>query len=118
MTRIRHGLIHLLTLAMILLPVQALYAQTDMQVPSPDHVCEHMQMEQSDSAGAMSCCEQDTEHCNQNCRDCFHSQSINALASVLSTEIDSPELHYLLPLHRTPDGLPPGGQFRPPRNLI
>lgn len=116
MTRIRHGLVHLLTLAMLLLPVQALYAQTEMQVPSPNHACEHMQ--QAESPQAMSCCEQDADHCNQNCRDCLHYQSINAIASVLNTEIGTPELHYSLPLHRAPDGLSPTGQFRPPRNLI
>lgn len=118
MTRLRHGLVHLLTLAMLLLPVQALYAQTEMQVPSPNHTCEHMQMEQADSSPAVTCCEQNADHCNQNCRDCFHCQSINAVASVLSTAIDTPELHCSHPLHETPNGLPPTGQFRPPRNLI
>jgi len=118
MTRTRHGLVHLLTLAMLLLPVQALYAQTEMQVPSPNHACEHMQMEQADASRTMSCCEQGVDHCNQNCRDCFHCQSINAVASVLNSEIDTPDLYYSLPLYGTPDGLPPTGQFRPPRNLI
>ncbi|TDY04234.1 hypothetical protein [Thiohalophilus thiocyanatoxydans] len=118
MTRTRHGLVHLLTLAMLLLPVQALYAQTEMQAPSPNHTCEHMQMEQADSSQAGTCCEQDTDRCNQNCRDCFQCQSINAIASVLNTEINNPESDYSLPLYGTPDGLPPTGQFRPPRNLI
>ncbi|MFO8024382.1 hypothetical protein [Thiohalophilus sp.] len=118
MTRLRYGLVHLLTLAMLLLPVQALYAQTEMQVPSPNQVCEHMSLEQTDSSQGMNCCKQDADHCNQNCRDCFHSQSLNAIASVLNIEIDTPELHYSLPLHVTPDGLTLAGQFRPPRNLI
>ncbi len=116
MTQLRHGLVHLLTLAMLSLPVQALYAQTEMQVPSPNHACEHMQ--QANDTGAMSCCEQDADHCNQNCRDCFHCQSINAMAAMLNAEVDTPDLHYSLPLHGTPGGLPPTGQFRPPRNLI
>jgi len=103
---------------MLLLPVQALYAQTEMQVPAPTHTCEHMQMEEMDASGTMACCEQDADHCNQNCRDCFHCQSISAVTSVLTAEIDTPDLHYSLPLHGTPDGLPPTSQFRPPRNLI
>ena len=110
---------HLLMLAMILLPWQALYAQTDMLVPSMNHKCEHAQMQQVEQAQhEMTCCEQDAGHCNQNCRDCFHCQSISAIITALALDIDQPYSSYSLPLHETHSGLPSAGQFRPPRTLV
>lgn len=112
----------LLLLAMVLLPVQALYAQTEMLVPSANHECEHTGMQHAgstvDETQLMSCCDQEASHCNQNCRDCFHTQSINALAGTPVLQIDQPCSYDLLPAQETHSGLPPAGQFRPPRNLV
>lgn len=115
-------MIWLLLLAMVLLPAQALYAQTDMLAPSASHACEHTRMQHTgpavDGAQLMSCCDQEADRCNQNCRDCFHTQSINAIAGTLVLQINQPCSHYLLPSQDIHSGLSPAGQFRPPRILI
>lgn len=111
-------MIYLLMLAMLILPWQALYAQTEMMAPAQKHDCHHAQQQQAEHMQHdMACCE-DTSHCNSNCLECYHCQSISAVVSVLNLVLQEPYSGYSLPLHETSSGLAPAPQYRPPRTLV
>lgn len=112
-------MVHLLMLAMLLLPWQALSAQTEMLLPSTDHKCQHAEPQlDGHEQHVMSCCDKQANHCNQNCHDCFHCQSITAVLAVMNLDIEYPYPYYSFSSHETHSGLPPNGQFRPPRSLV
>lgn len=124
MTTGKQWLVHLLMLAILVLPGQSLFAQTEMASSTQNHECphmqkQHMQMSQhQDDQQAMDCCDQDAGHCNAGCGDCFHCPSFSAVITDLQLDISQSYLSFLLPLHEMVSGLPPAAQFRPPRTLI
>ncbi|MGD8408432.1 MAG: hypothetical protein PVG13_07575 [Thiohalophilus sp.] len=116
MSRHKPGLVHLLMLALLVMPWQSLYAQTQMQTSIQPDKCQHEKMQPMDSDHqAMTCCDQDSNHCDQSCRDCFHCQTLNAVAMDLNLEFDSQYSQYYLPHLPIYSGLPPASQYRPPR---
>jgi len=124
MTMGKQWLVHLLMLAMLVLPWQSLSAQTEMAAPSQKHECLHMQKQHmpmsqyQDDQQAMDCCDPDVGHCNAGCGDCFHCPSFSAVMTDLQLDIEQSYLGFLLPLHEMVSGLPPAARFRPPRTLV
>ncbi len=109
-----------LLLALVVMPVRALYAQSEMPlVAEKSHVCHQMEKQLQDSSQhAMQCCQQDDMQCNQTCSDCFHCSGITAILSLPHLLIDKSGRGYTLPAGDSYTSLSSSGQFRPPRLII
>lgn len=119
MSRNKSGLVKLLMLALLVMPWQGLYAQTQMLTLTQADNCQHEKMRSMDTEQSkMSCCEQDKNHCDQSCGDCFHCQTLTALTMDFNQKIDSFFNRYFLPVLPLYSGLPPEAKHRPPRIQI
>lgn len=77
------SLIHLLLLALTVLPVTFVHAQTEQSLPqiSSEH-CQHMQSQADGETLAMNCCADMSMVCDQACGDCVHFGGVSMLAEV------------------------------------